>query len=85
MESSLQEEYDAFGRSAGCRLMLGTRTVQHSQDVYKRQFYVPGTLSGNDTSISLHSLRHLVESPVFRGCFIGVDPLDAIDALARCV
>ena len=30
VESSLQEEYDAFGRSAGCRLMLGTRTVQHS-------------------------------------------------------
>ena len=30
VESSLMEEYDAFGRSAGCRLMLGTRTVQHS-------------------------------------------------------
>ena len=30
VESSLQEEYDPFGRSAGCRLMLGTRTVQHS-------------------------------------------------------
>ncbi|MCL6656436.1 sugar-binding protein [Akkermansia sp. Marseille-P6666] len=30
VESSLQEEYDPFGRSAGCRLMVGTRTVQHS-------------------------------------------------------
>ena len=30
VESSLQEEYDPFGCSAGCRLMLGTRTVQHS-------------------------------------------------------
>ena len=30
VESSLQEEYDAQGRSNGYRLMLGTRTVQHS-------------------------------------------------------
>ncbi|MCO8187876.1 RHS repeat protein, partial [Akkermansia sp. Marseille-P9185] len=30
VESCIQEEYDALGRSAGCRLMLGTRTVQHS-------------------------------------------------------
>jgi len=30
VESSLQEEYDALGRSNGYRLMLGTRTVQHS-------------------------------------------------------
>ena len=30
VESSLQEEYDALGRSEGYRLMLGTRTVQHS-------------------------------------------------------
>ncbi|WP_354833796.1 RHS repeat-associated core domain-containing protein [Akkermansia muciniphila] len=30
VESCLQEEYDAFGRSAGGCLMVGTRTVQHS-------------------------------------------------------
>ncbi len=30
VESSLQEEYDALGRSEGYRLMLGTHTVQHS-------------------------------------------------------
>ena len=30
VESCIQEEYDPFGRSAGCRLMVGTRTVQHS-------------------------------------------------------
>ena len=30
VESSLQEEYDAQGRSNGYRLMLGTHTVQHS-------------------------------------------------------
>ena len=30
VESCIQEEYDTFGRSAGCRLMVGTRTVQHS-------------------------------------------------------
>ncbi|MCO8187175.1 hypothetical protein NKE62_09620 [Akkermansia sp. Marseille-P9185] len=37
VESSLQEEYDPFGRSAGCRLMLGTRTVQHSHLDYDRK------------------------------------------------
>ena len=30
VESSLMEEYDALGRSEGYRLMVGTRTVQHS-------------------------------------------------------
>ncbi len=30
VESSLQEEYDAQGRSNGYRLLLGTHTVQHS-------------------------------------------------------
>ena len=29
-ESCIQEEYDAFGRSCGYRLMIGTRTVQYS-------------------------------------------------------
>ncbi|MFR8201303.1 RHS repeat domain-containing protein [Akkermansia sp.] len=29
-ESCIQEEYDAFGRPCGYRLMIGTRTVQHS-------------------------------------------------------
>ena len=28
-------------------------------------------------------LRHLVDGPVFRGCFIGIDRLDAIAALAH--
>ena len=37
VESSLLEEYDAFGRSAGCRLMAGTRTVQHSHLDYDRK------------------------------------------------
>ena len=37
VESSLQEEYYPFGRSAGCRLMLGTRTVQHSHLDYDRK------------------------------------------------
>ncbi|MHA3691725.1 RHS repeat domain-containing protein [Akkermansia sp. AKK6] len=30
VESCIQEEYDALGRSEGYRLMLGTRAVQHS-------------------------------------------------------
>ncbi len=37
VESSLQEEYDAFGRSTGYRLMLGTCTVQHSHLDYDPQ------------------------------------------------
>ena len=37
VESCLMEEYDALGRSAGCRLMLGTRTVQHSHLDYDRK------------------------------------------------
>ncbi|MBO1690528.1 RHS repeat protein, partial [Akkermansia sp. GGCC_0220] len=30
VESSIQEQYDVLGRSEGYRLMVGTRTVQHS-------------------------------------------------------
>lgn len=30
-KAAFREEYDTFGRSAGCRLMVGTRTVQHSR------------------------------------------------------
>ena len=30
VESSLQEDFDIFGRPSGYRLMIGTRTVQHS-------------------------------------------------------
>ena len=37
VESSLQEEFDTFGRSAGYRLMTGTRTVQHSHLDYDRK------------------------------------------------
>jgi len=37
VESSLQEDFDLFGRPAGYRLMIGTRTVQHSHLDYGRQ------------------------------------------------
>lgn len=37
VESCLQEEYDSLGRSSGYRLMLGTRTVQHSHLDYDPQ------------------------------------------------
>ena len=37
VESSLQEEFDDLGRSNGYRLMLGTRTVQHSHLDYGHQ------------------------------------------------
>ena len=37
VESCLMEEYDAFGRSAGYRLMVGTCTVQHSHLDYDRK------------------------------------------------
>ena len=37
VESSIQKEYDAFGRPAGYRLMLGSRTIQHSHLDYGRQ------------------------------------------------
>ena len=37
VESCTQEEYDAQGRSNGYRLMLGTRTVQHSHLDYDHQ------------------------------------------------
>ncbi|WP_354833507.1 hypothetical protein ABGM91_02790 [Akkermansia muciniphila] len=37
VESSLQEDFDTFGRSAGYRLMTGTRTVQHSHLDYDRK------------------------------------------------
>ena len=37
VESCIQEQYDALGRSEGYRLMLGTRTVQHSHLDYDHQ------------------------------------------------
>ncbi|MFR8406935.1 MAG: sugar-binding protein, partial [Akkermansia sp.] len=37
VESSLQEDFDTFGRSTGYRLMTGTRTVQHSHLDYDRK------------------------------------------------
>lgn len=37
VESNLQEDFDTFGRSAGYRLMTGTRTVQHSHLDYDRK------------------------------------------------
>ena len=43
VESSLQEEYDALGRSEGYRLMLGTRTVQHSHLDYDSKGGMIGT------------------------------------------
>ena len=45
VESSLQEEFDTFGRSAGYRLMTGTRTVQHSHLDYDRKGGMIGTVS----------------------------------------
>ena len=42
VESSLQEQYDALGRSSGYRLMLGTRTVQHSHLDYDQQGGIVG-------------------------------------------
>ena len=37
VESSLQEDFDTFGRSADYRLMTGARTVQHSHLDYDRK------------------------------------------------
>ncbi|KAA2311282.1 sugar-binding protein, partial [Bacteroides caccae] len=37
VESCIQEEYDAFGRPCGYRLMIGTRTVQYSHLDYGHQ------------------------------------------------
>lgn len=37
VESCLQEDFDPYGRSAGYRLMNGTRTVQHSHLDYDRK------------------------------------------------
>ena len=37
VESCIQEQYDALGRSEGYRLMVGTRTVQHSHLDYDQQ------------------------------------------------
>ena len=42
VESCLQEEYDAFGRPCGYRLMLGTRTVQHSHLDYDHKSAIIG-------------------------------------------
>ena len=49
-ESCIQEEYDAFGRSCGYRLMIGTRTVQHSHLDYDHQGAMMGmNMEGLDT------------------------------------
>ena len=37
VESSIQKDYDAFGRLVGYRLMLGSRTIQHSHLDYGHQ------------------------------------------------
>ena len=37
VESCIQEDYDSFGRPCGYRLMIGTRTVQHSHLDYGHQ------------------------------------------------
>ena len=50
IENCLQEEYDAFGRSCGYRLMLGTRAVQHSHLDYDHKGAIIGmNLEGLDT------------------------------------
>ncbi|MCD8062491.1 MAG: hypothetical protein LUE13_09180 [Akkermansiaceae bacterium] len=41
-ENCIQEEYDAFGRPCGYRLMLGTRTVQHSYLDYSHKDAIIG-------------------------------------------
>ncbi|MCM0686995.1 sugar-binding protein, partial [Akkermansia sp. B2-R-115] len=53
VESSIQEQYDALGRSEGYRLMLGTRTVQHSHLDYDQQGGMIGmNLEGLKSSFS---------------------------------
>ena len=37
VESCIQEDFDAFGRPCGYRLMIGTSTVQHSHLDYDRK------------------------------------------------
>ena len=68
MESCTQEEYDALGCSNGYRLMLGTRTVQHSHLDYGHQGGIigmnlegiasPFTWQYDPTSGFLHSLTY---------------------------
>ncbi|MFR0849006.1 RHS repeat domain-containing protein [Akkermansia sp.] len=49
-ESCIQEEYDAFGRPCGYRLMIGTRTVQYSHLDYGHQGAMIGmNMEGLDT------------------------------------
>ncbi|MFR5038008.1 RHS repeat domain-containing protein [Akkermansia sp.] len=50
VESCIQEEYDAFGRPCGYRLMIGTRTVQYSHLDYGHQGAMIGmNMEGLDT------------------------------------
>ena len=50
VESCLQPGYDSFGRPCGYRLMLGTRTVQHSHLDYGHQGAMMGmNMEGLDT------------------------------------
>ena len=50
VESSLLEDFDDFGRSAGYRLMIGTRTVQRSHLDYDRKNGIAGmNLEGLET------------------------------------
>ena len=68
VESCTQEEYDAQGRSNGYRLMLGTRTVQHSHLDYDHQGGIirmnleglesPFTWQYDQTSGFLHHLTY---------------------------
>jgi len=68
VESCTQEEYDALGCSNGYRLMLGTRTVQHSHLDYGHQGGIigmnlegiasPFTWQYDPTSGFLHSLTY---------------------------
>ena len=53
VESSIQEQYDALGRSEGYRLMLGTRTVQHSHLDYDSKGAIIGmNLEGLESSFT---------------------------------
>ena len=53
VESSIQEQYDALGRSEGYRLMHGTRTVQHSHLDYDSKGAIIGmNLEGLESPFS---------------------------------
>ena len=57
VESSLQEDFDTFGRSTGYRLLPGTRTVQHSPLDYDRK----GGMIGMNLDLSRIHISQIVK------------------------